>query len=179
MASELENRNVGVLVEDLFEDLELWYPTIRMREAGAKVVLLGTGKGDYRGKHGLTASPDGPVASVQAKDLDGLIIPGGYAPDRMRRDEQLLALVRDMSELQRPIAFICHAGWVPISAGIVRGRRVTSAPSIRDDLENAGAKWEDSPVVVDGHLISSRHPGDLPEFCQALIGLLAECPSNQ
>jgi protease I len=179
MASELENRNLGVLVEDLFEDLELWYPTIRMREAGAKVVLLGTGKDHYRGKHGLAASPDGPVASVQAKDLDGLITPGGYAPDRMRRDELLLALVRDMSELERPIAFICHAGWVPISAGIVRGRRVTSAPSIRDDLENAGAKWEDSPVVVDGHLISSRHPGDLPAFCQALIGLLAECPSNK
>jgi len=179
MASELENRNLGVLVEDLFEDLELWYPLIRMREAGAKVVLLGTGKDSYRGKHGLTATPDGPVASVQAKDLDGLIIPGGYAPDRMRRDELMLELVREMSKLERPIAFICHAGWVPISAGIVGGRRVTSAPSIRDDLQNAGAKWEDSPVVVDGHLISSRHPGDLPHFCQALIGLVAECPSNR
>jgi len=177
MANELENRKLAVLVEDLFEDLELWYPVIRMREAGATVVLLGTGKIDYRGKHGLAATPDGPVASVKANELDGLIIPGGYAPDRMRRDEPLLELVRGMAELQRPIAFICHAGWVPISAGIVEGRRVTSAPSIRDDLVNAGAHWEDSPVVVDGNLISSRHPGDLPHFCQALIAALCRVPA--
>lgn len=173
MAQELANRSIGVLVEDQFEDLELWYPVIRMREAGARVALLGTGANIYHGKHGLTAMPDGPVSSAIATDMDALIIPGGYAPDRMRADESLLALVRDMAEQGRPVAFICHAGWVPISAGIVRGRRVTSAPSIRDDLVNAGAEWEDSEVVRDGPLISSRHPGDLPAFCRTLIAALA------
>jgi protease I len=172
MDQPLADRSIGVLVEDLFEDLELWYPVIRLREAGARVVLLGTGADSYRGKHGLSAHADGPVGSVQPADLDALVIPGGYAPDRMRRDETLLALVRGVAELDRPVAFICHAGWVPISAGIVAGRRVTSAPSIRDDLTNAGAHWEDSEVVRDGPLISSRHPGDLPAFCRTLLAAL-------
>ncbi len=113
------------------------------------------------------------MSSVQPGDLDALVEPGGYAPDRMRRDESLLALVRGVAELDRVVAFICHAGWVPISAGIVAGRRVTSAPSIRDD-QNAGAHWEDSEVVRDGPLISSRHRGDLPAFCRTLIGALTE-----
>jgi protease I len=173
MIQEIPDRSIAVLVEDQFEDLELWYPVIRMREAGAAVALLGTGASMYHGKHGLTAMADGPVSSASAKHLDALIIPGGYAPDYMRRDEHLLALVRDMAQQDRPVAFICHAGWVPISAGIVRGRRVTSAPSIRDDLVNAGAEWEDSEVVQDGPLISSRHPGDLPAFCRTLIAALA------
>jgi len=173
MANEIADRRIAVLVEDLFEDLELWYPVIRMREAGARVELLGTGAERYHGKHGLSAEADGPVGSVAPEDLDALIIPGGYAPDRMRRDETLLALVRGVAERGRPVAFICHAGWVPISAGIVSGRRVTSAPSIRDDLINAGARWEDSEVVHDDPLISSRHPGDLPAFCRTLIAALA------
>ncbi len=172
MTDPLVNRNIGVLVEALFEDLEFWYPVIRLREAGARVVVLGTGAEEYCGKHGLEAHADGPVGSVQPEDLDALVIPGGYAPDKMRRNDVLLALVRRMAELDRPVAFICHAGWVPISAGIVSGRRVTSAPSIRDDLVNAGAHWEDSEVVQDGPLISSRHPGDLPAFCRALISAL-------
>ncbi|WP_058555616.1 type 1 glutamine amidotransferase domain-containing protein [Thiohalocapsa sp. ML1] len=171
-AEPLAGRNIGVLVEDLFEDLELWYPVIRLREAGAHVMLLGTGKHSYRGKHGLAAEPDAPVSTAAPGDFDALVIPGGYAPDRMRRDVALLALVRGIAELGRPVAFICHAGWVPISAGIVAGRRVTSVPSIRDDLENAGAHWEDSEVVQDGPLISSRHPGDLPAFCRTLIAAL-------
>jgi protease I len=174
MAEPLDNRRIGVLVEDLFEDLELWYPVIRLREAGAGVMLIGTGKDSYRGKHGLAADAHASARSVQPADLDALVIPGGYAPDRMRRDEALLALVRGVAELNRPVAFICHAGWVPISAGIVGGRRVTSAPSIRDDLVNAGARWEDSDVVRDGPLISSRHPGDLPAFCRTLIAALVE-----
>ena len=172
MAKSLDSRRIGVLVEDLFEDLELWYPVIRLREAGAGVMLIGTGKDSYRGKHGLAAEAHGPARSVRPADLDALVIPGGYAPDRMRRDETVLALVRGVAELDRPVAFICHAGWVPISAGIVAGRRVTSTPSIRDDLVNAGAHWEDSEVVSDGPLISSRHPGDLPAFCRTLIAAL-------
>ncbi|AGA90629.1 intracellular protease, PfpI family [Thioflavicoccus mobilis 8321] len=169
----LENRHVGTLVEDLYEDLDLWYPTIRLREAGAAVTLLGTGRSDYRGKHGLPATADVSVDDIRAETLDALVIPGGYAPDHLRRHAGVLALVREMDRQQKPVAFICHAGWVPISAGIVRGRRVTSFHSIRDDLENAGARWEDSPVVVDGHLISSRHPGDLPVFCRTLIAELS------
>jgi protease I len=178
MTDPLENRSIGVLVEDLFEDLELWYPVIRLREAGARVRLLGTGERTYRGKHGLSANADAPVSSVQPGDLDALVIPGGYAPDRMRRDEALLALVRGVAGLNRPVAFICHAGWVPISAGIVAGRRVTSAPSIRDDLTNAGAHWEDREVVQDGPLISSRNPDDLPAFCRALIAALSGTPQG-
>jgi protease I len=174
MAEPLENRRIGVLVEDLFEDLELWYPVIRLREAGAGVMLIGTGKDSYRGKHGLTAEAQKSAHSVRPSDLDALVIPGGYAPDRMRRDETLLALVRGVAEFDRPVAFICHAGWVAISAGIVAGRRVTSTPSIRDDLVNAGAHWEDSEVVRDGPLISSRNPGDLPAFCRTLIAALAD-----
>jgi protease I len=170
---EIEGRRVAVLVEDLFEDLEFWYPVIRLREAGATVVVLGTGQERYRGKHGLSASADAPVESVQAEDLDALVIPGGYAPDRLRRSEAVLELVRRMHALDRTIAFICHAGWVPASAGILRDRHVTSFFSIRDDLVNAGAHWDDIPVVIDGHLISSRHPEDLPEFCRAIIQRLS------
>jgi protease I len=173
MANELDNRTIGVFVEALFEDLELWYPLIRMREAGAQTRLIGPEKTTYHGKHGLSATAETTAEAVKPDTLDALIIPGGYAPDKMRRDEAMLELVRGVSALERPVAFICHAGWVPISAGIVRGRRVTSAPSIRDDLTNAGADWEDHGVVIDGPLISSRHPGDLPLFCQALIAALS------
>lgn len=175
--SELSERDVGVLVEDLFEDLELWYPTIRLREAGARVRLLGTGRERYQGKRGLTATPDDTAASVPATALDGLIIPGGYAPDHLRRHEPALELVREMHRRGKLIAFICHAGWVPISAGIVRDRQVTSVLAIRDDLVNAGAQWQDSPVVVDTNLVSSRHPGDLPDFCRAIIQCLVEQPA--
>lgn len=170
---ELSNRKIGILVEDLFEDLELWYPAIRMREAGAQVRLLGAGQEVYEGKRGLTANPDADVSMVRSSELDGLIIPGGYAPDHLRRHEPVLELVRAMDRENKPIAFICHAGWVPISAGIVKGRRVTSFQAIRDDLVNAGAQWEDSAVVIDGNLISSRHPGDLPDFCRAIIARIA------
>lgn len=173
MATTLNHRVIGVLVEELFEDLELWYPLIRMREAGAQTRLIGTAITTYRGKHGLTADARTTAASVRADQLDALIIPGGYAPDRMRRNQPLLELVQEVAALKRPVAFICHAGWVPISAGIVSGRRVTSAPSIKDDLRNAGAAWEDEAVVVDDPLISSRHPGDLPAFCKALLAQLS------
>jgi protease I len=167
-----------VLVEDLFEDLELWYPVIRLREAGASVELLGPGNARYRGKHGLTAMADAPVESARAEEIDGLVIPGGYAPDRLRRSTAVLDLVRRMDKLGKPVAFICHAGWVPASAGILGDRHVTSFFSIRDDLENAGAHWRDSAVVVDKNLISSRDPGDLPDFCRALIALLAGAPDG-
>jgi protease I len=171
--NEIQGRKVAVLAEDLYEDLELWYPTIRLREAGAAVALLGTGQSHYTGKHGLPVKVDAPAESANVSELDGLVIPGGYAPDRLRRHAAVLKLVRDMDRAGKLIAFICHAGWVPASAGILKDRRITSFFSIRDDMEHAGAQWTDDPVVVDGNLVTSRSPDDLPDFCHAIISYLA------
>jgi protease I len=136
-------------------------------------VVAGTGERAYQGKRGYPLTVDASVDDLHAGDFDGLVIPGGYAPDIMRRSKKLLQLTREIYEADKPVAFICHAGWVPISAGIVRGKRGTSVGAIRDDLVNAGLLWEDSPVVVDGNLISSRTPADLPQFMRALIRALA------
>lgn len=170
---ELTGKRIAVLAEAQYEDLELWYPIIRLREAGATLTIVGTGSADtYRGKHGVPVIVDEDADEVSAADFDAVIIPGGYAPDRLRRYQPVLDLVRKSFEQGKVVAFICHAGWVPVSAGIVKGRRVTSAPSIKDDLVNAGAVWEDSEVAVDGTLISSRGPADLPAFCRAIIEAL-------
>jgi protease I len=174
---ELGGKRVAVLVEDLYEDLELWYPVLRLREAGAEVKIVGPEAGAvYKSKNGYPAKADLGMREVRPQDFDAVVIPGGYAPDRMRRHPPMLEFVRAMAEAEKPVAFICHAGWVPISAGIVRGRRVTSFPSIRDDLVNAGAQWVDEEVVVDGNLVSSRMPADLPAFLRALIQLLSRVP---
>jgi protease I len=155
-----------------YEDLELWYPKIRLEEEGARAFVAGLGEKTYQGKKGYPLTVDGNVDDVLAEEFDGLVIPGGYAPDIMRRSEKLLAVTRAVHDAGKPVAFICHAGWVPISAGIVRGRKVTSVKAIKDDLVNAGATWLDEAVVVDGNLISSRTPADLPQFCKALIAAL-------
>jgi protease I len=170
---ELDSKRIAVLAEDLYEDLELWYPVIRMREAGARVTLVGTGTSStYRGKHGLPVTVDTSADKVSAADFDALIVPGGYGPDRLRRHQSVLRLVREVFEQGKPVAAICHAGWVLISAGILKGKRVTSFSSIKDDMVNAGGKWEDREVVVDGNLITSRQPDDLPAFCRAIIEAL-------
>jgi protease I len=156
----------------LYEDLELWYPKIRLEEEGATTVVAGLGEPTYQGKRGYPVTPDTTVDQVRAGDFDALVIPGGYAPDILRRHEPVLRITREIFAAGKPVAFICHAGWVPISAGILKGRRGTSVRAIRDDLVNAGLKWEDSPVVVDGNLISSRTPADLPQFCKAIIAAL-------
>ena len=158
----------------LYEDLELWYPKIRLEEAGARTIVAGTGERTYQGKRGYPLTVDTSVDQIEAKDFDGLVIPGGYAPDIMRRSQRLLQITREIYEAGKPVAFICHAGWVPISAGIVKGKRGTSVGAIRDDLVNAGMIWEDSPVVVDGNLISSRTPADLPMFMRELIRALEQ-----
>ncbi len=169
----LDGRRIAVFAEELYEDLELWYPVLRLREAGAQVRIVGPKAGDtYKSKHGYPAKADLGMDEARPSDFDALVIPGGYAPDRMRRHAPMLAFVRAMHEAKKPIAFICHAGWVPISAGILRGRTVTSVSAIKDDLVNAGAKWVDQEVVADGNLISSRTPPDLPAFCRELIGVL-------
>jgi protease I len=168
----LEGKVVLFFAGPQYEDLELWYPKIRLEEEGARTVVAGTGEKTYQGKKGYPITVDTSVDQIRAADFDGLVIPGGYAPDIMRRSEKLLQLTREIFQAGKPVAFICHAGWVPISAQIVKGKRGTSVGAIKDDLVNAGLIWEDSPVVVDGNLISSRTPADLGLFCKALISAL-------
>jgi protease I len=169
----LEGKKIAVLAEDNYEDLELWYPLIRMREEGAEVSVVGMrGVEAYHGKHGLPVPVDVAAEEVSGDEFDAVIIPGGYAPDRMRRHKAMLDLVRTVDQRGGVVAMICHAGWVPISAGIVKGRQVTSVSAIRDDLQNAGASWVDREVVQDKNLISSRYPDDLPAFCRAIIAAM-------
>jgi protease I len=171
---ELKGMRVAALVEEIYEDQELWYPVLRLREAGAEVKIIGPKAGEiYKSKHGYPAKADLGMDDANAGDFDALVIPGGFAPDRMRRYPAMLSFVRAMDEAKKPIAFICHAGWVPISAGIVRGRTVTSVSAIKDDLVNAGATWVDQEVVVDGHLITSRTPPDLPAFAREIVKMLS------
>ncbi|MGE0439552.1 MAG: type 1 glutamine amidotransferase domain-containing protein [Gemmatimonadales bacterium] len=168
----LTGKRILIFAANWYEDLELWYPKIRLEEEGATTVVAGLGEPTYQGKRGYPLTVDTSVDGLAAADFDGLVIPGGYAPDILRRSAKVLDLTREIFAAGKPVAFICHAGWVPISAGIVRGKRGTSVGAIRDDLVNAGMQWEDSPVVVDGHLISSRTPADLPAFMKALIRAL-------
>jgi protease I len=168
----LAGRRAAVMIGPLFEDMEAAYPYYRLKEAGATVELIGIEGGTaLKGKQGIEMTTDQAAADLIADDLDILVIAGGFGPDKLRTDAGVKELVRGMHEAGKPIAFICHAGWVPISAGIVEGRRMTSVPAIADDLRNAGAQWEDAEVVVDGNLISSRRPPDLPAFMRALIGV--------
>lgn len=171
----LQGKTIGILAEDNYEDMELWYPLLRMREAGAEVTVIGmAGVDAYHSKHGYPAEVGAAAGDVSAQDLDALIVPGGYAPDRIRRHGEMLELVKGVFDRGGVVAFICHAGWVPISAGIVAGKRVTSVSAIKDDLVNAGAEWVDQEVVRDGNLISSRGISDLPAFCRTIIAALGE-----
>lgn len=176
MTLPLAGKTVLIFAGPMYEDLELWYPKVRLEEAGARTVVAGLGDVEYKGKHGYPVKPDASVDAVRARDFDGLVIPGGFAPDRLRRSKQVLDLTREIFAAGKPVAFICHAGWVPISAKILKGRRATSVGAIRDDMENAGCIWSDEPVVVDGNLISSRTPADLPQFMRALLASLGAPP---
>jgi protease I len=174
----LHGKQVLFFAGPLYEDLELWYPKIRLEEEGVNTTVAGLGEKTYAGKRGYPVSVDTDISAVDSTRFDGLVIPGGFAPDQMRRYEKLLQITRDIYQAGKPVAFICHAGWVPISAKILQGKRATSVRAIKDDMENAGVLWEDSPVVVDGNLISSRTPADLPQFCKALIKALARGPED-
>jgi protease I len=170
----LSGKRIAILVETMYEDLEFWYPYYRMKEEGADVRVLGTGSAEtYKGKRGLDAKPDTTVDKARAEDFDALIIPGGYAPDHMRRSLALLKLVKDADDQGKVVAAICHAGWVLVSAKIAKGRTMTCFSSIKDDVINAGANYVDKPVVRDGNLITSRFPADLPAFCKEIISALA------
>ena len=163
-------KRILAFVDDIYEDLELWYPKLRLEEEGWRVTLAGPKSGTpYKGKHGYPCTSDAAIADVRAADFDALLVPGGFMPDKLRRDPKVLQLVRDFDAAKKPIAFICHAGWILISANILRGRRATSTVGIKDDMENAGAIWTDEPLVVDGNLISSRTPVDLPVFAKAFV----------
>jgi protease I len=169
---ELKNKRFVAIIHQIFEDLELWYPVIRLREAGAEVVLAGEKSGNqYTGKNGVPATADIGYDDLNAEEFDGLIIPGGYAPDKMRRYPKVLEFVKQMDDAGKPIGIICHAGWVTISANILKGRKITSVGTIKDDMVNAGANWVDEQVVVDKNLVSSRTPADLPEYMKAYLGL--------
>ncbi|MCO6453982.1 MAG: type 1 glutamine amidotransferase [Pirellulaceae bacterium] len=170
----LAGQRILMFVGDIYEDLELWYPRLRLVEAGASVVLAGPEAGrTYLGKHGYPCVADAALAGLNAADFQGLVIPGGFMPDKLRRDADVLQLVRDFANDSKLVAAICHGGWIPISAGVYRGVRVTGSLGIKDDLVNAGAIWQDAPAVVDRHFVSSRKPDDLPDFCRAMLEVLA------
>lgn len=169
----LANQCVLMFVGDVYEDLELWYPKLRLQEAGAQVVVAGPEKGaTYHGKHGYPCVADAAIDAMSSTDFDGVVVPGGFMPDKLRRDPRVLQLVREFAEAGKLVAAICHGGWIPISAGVYRGVRVTGSPGIKDDLVNAGAIWEDAAVVVDRRFVSSRKPDDLPDFCCAIIAVM-------
>jgi protease I len=173
MDQPLAGKRILMFVGDIYEDLEVWYPKLRLIEAGAEVVLAGPeAKVTYAGKHGYPCKSDAAIDEVDATSFDGLIVPGGFMPDKLRREAKVLQLVRDFNDAQKLIAAVCHGGWIPISAGVYRGVRVTGSPGIKDDLVNAGAIWEDKPVVIDRHFVSSRKPDDLPDFCRGILQVL-------
>lgn len=167
--------NILIFVADQYEDLELHYPKYRLLEACKKVTIAGEeANALYKGKHGYPCKSEISFDGVNVNDYAGLIIPGGYAPDKLRRFPKVLEITRRFHEQKKLIAFICHAGWVPISAKILKDVKCTSFSAIKDDMENAGCKWTDEAVVVDGHFISSRSPEDLPLFCVAMLDYLAK-----
>ena len=173
--SILNGKRVLAFVGEQYEDLELWYPKLRLQEAGATVVVAGPAEGaTYAGKHGYPCVAEARLSELGAGSFDGLLVPGGFMPDKLRRDPHVLQLVRDFHEAQKLIAAICHGGWIPISAGVYRGVEVTGSLGIKDDLVNAGAIWRDAPVVVDRHFVSSRKPDDLPAFAGAMVECLSQ-----
>lgn len=169
----LRETTVLILAADLFEDMELLYPIYRLREEDVDVTVAGLDRSPVTGKKGHgPVEVDRTVAEVSERDFDALVIPGGFAPDKLRRSEEVLELVRSFDEAGKPVAFICHAGWVPISAQILKGRRATSVGAIKDDMVNAGVDWVDQETVVDGNLISARTPADLGPWMKALLRAL-------
>ena len=165
-------KRIACLVGPEYEDLEVWYPKLRLEEAGYEVPLVGVGDTHYLGKHGYPAPVDLQIGELDAGALHGIIAPGGWAPDKLRRIPAVLDAVRTVHAAGRLVATICHGPWILISAGIVRDRTLTSTVGIRDDLVNAGAHWVDQPTVIDGNIVSARVPKDLPDFGVAMLEVL-------
>ena len=173
MGDSATGRRVLCFVGDVYEDLELWYPKLRLEEAGYGTTLAGPEAGVvYSGKHGYPAKSDAAIDDMNAADFAGVLCPGGFMPDKLRRSEKVKSLIREFDAAGKLVAAVCHGGWMPISASVYDGVRVTGSPGIRDDLVNAGAVFEDAEVVVDRHFVSSRRPDDLPAFATAMIEVL-------
>ena len=171
----LTGKKIAVLAENMYQEMELWVPYYRLREAGAEVKVVGAGGAkSYTSKHGYPVNVDVQADAVSAVEFDAVVVPGGYAPDMMRRHEAMVRLVREATQQGKVVAAICHAGWMLASAGILRGRKATSFFAIKDDMVNAGAEWLDREVVVDGNLITSRKPDDLPAFCREIVKALGK-----
>ncbi len=176
----LEGRSVAVFVEEGFEDLEFWVTVMRLREEGARVTVAGAGVGrTVRGKHCLQATVEADVEQLRASDFDAVVVPGGWAPDKLRRSKAVTSFVAGAHDAGRIVGLICHAGLVGISAGIVRGRRATGSLGIKDDLENAGATWVDEPAFRDGNLVWGRVVEDIPDFCRELVAAIEAAPTDR
>lgn len=165
-------KKVLQLVSNDFEDLELWCPVMRLREEGVQVDLVAEKPGLYHGKYGVPCEVEMSFNDVNAKDYDGILVPGGWAPDKLRRFPKVLELVAEMDKSGKLIGQICHAGWVLASAKVLKHRQVTSTPGIKDDLTNAGAVWLDEPCVVDKNIVSARRPPDIPQYMKSLVDVL-------
>lgn len=175
---QAQGKRVAILVEKLYEDLELWYPALRFREAGATVTIVGPRAGEsYPSKHGYPAKSDASASDVKAADFDAIIVPGGYSPDHMRRHPAMVDLVTQGIKLGKVVAAICHGPWMLCSTREIEGRKLTGFYSIRDDVENAGGVWQDAACVRDGNLVTSRTPDDLPAFMRGIFEALAEARS--
>jgi protease I len=171
----LKGKKVVLLTENLYQELELWVPYYRLKEEGAEVVVVGSGSNrTYTGKYGYPIEVDKEAKEIDISKFDGVVIPGGYAPDVMRRYPEMVRIVREAHQKGKVIAAICHAGWMLVSAGILKGKKVTCVSAIKDDLVNAGATYLDQEVVRDGNLITSRKPDDIPAFCRELIEALVK-----
>ncbi|MDP3971221.1 MAG: type 1 glutamine amidotransferase domain-containing protein [bacterium] len=170
---ESSNKRVAILVEDLYQDLELWYPFYRLREEGIKPVIVGIKKAHkYKGKYGYPVESDIDIKEAKIDEFDAVLIPGGFAPDLMRKNRDMIDFVKDMNTAGKLVASICHGAWMLASAGIIQGKKCTCYDAIADDIINAGGIYSDEEVVVDGNIITSRKPDDLPAFCQAIISKL-------
>lgn len=167
---ELQGKRIAVLAADQYQEMEVWYPLLRFREDGAETLAVGAEAGKtYTSKKGYPVIADVSIADVRAENFDAVVIPGGWAPDSLRQDERMLKFVREMDKAGKVVAAICHAGWVLCSADILDGRKATCFKAIKDDMVHAGAKYVDEEVVVDGNLITSRMPTDLPAFCREIV----------
>ncbi len=166
-------RKVGVLIADMFNEFEVIYPYYRLLEEGFKAILIGPEAKEYRSRAGLAMKADIPSSEIKPEEIEGILIPGGFAPDFLRRDPFSISLVKGVFDLGKPVASICHGAWVIISAGIVRGKKVTGFFAVKDDLINAGGIFLDEPLVVDGNLICSRKPEDLPLFMKEFLRQLS------
>ncbi len=174
---DLSGKKIVIFVDNLYQEMEVWYPYFRFQEAGAEVLLAGAEAGaTYTSKLGYPATSDVRYEQLNAREFDGVVVPGGYAPDRIRRNTKANQFVHEMDKAGKLVAAICHGPWVLCSAEMLKGRRATSFIAIKDDVAHAGARWEDAEAVVDGNLVTARKPEDLPAFCRACLQVLVESP---